>query len=266
MKFAHLLGAVLWLTAASASAADLTIAGTGDGLEVLRALGAAYTADHPDTGVMAPPSIQSSGGIEAVRTGAAILGRVSRPLSLEQRSVGLVEVPAFRLPLVFIINPAANVIHLTSEQTIRIFSGEISNWQEVGGTNLRIKVIRRDESDSTLRVLRATLPGWRTLEMTDKSKLAVTTQEATDLVSELPGAISFAPYSRAVETNLVVPELDGLHMNDPEYPSKVTLSLVYHEHTVTNPALDFVRFLFTPKARALIRNLGGTPARPQGTS
>jgi len=264
MNLVRVFGAAVWLAgAASATAGDLAVVGTGDGLEVLRAVGAAYTADHSETAVLVPPSVHSSGGIAAVRSGTAVLGRIARPLTLEERAEGIIEVPVFRLPSVFMINPAANVRHLTSEQATGIFRGEITNWQEIGGTDLRIKVVRRDEADSTLKVLRATMPGWRGLEVTEKSKLAATTQAASDLVSELPGAISFAPYSRSLEANLVVPELDGRHVTDAEYPSAVTLSLIYREATVTEAALDFVRFLFSPKARTLIRNFGGIPVRVQ---
>jgi len=265
ISLARTFGAALWLVAVagSAAASDLTVVGTGDGLEVLRSVGAAYTADHPQTSVIVPPSVHSSGGIAAVRSGAAVLGRIARPLTLEERAEGITEVPVFRLPSAFIINAAANVRHLTSEQATRIFRGEITNWQDLGGTDLRIKIVRRDEADSTLKVLRATVPGWRSLVVTDRSKLAATTQEASDLVSEVPGAVSFAPYSRLLEANLVVPELDGRHVTDAEYPSAVTLSLIYREATVTEPALEFVRFLFSPKARALIRKFGGIPVRAQ---
>jgi ABC-type molybdate transport system substrate-binding protein len=41
------------------------------------------------------------------------------------------------------------------------------------------------------------------------------------------------------------------------------MSLIYREATVTEPALEFVRFLFSPKARALIRKFGGIPVRAQ---
>jgi len=262
--FRQLLG-VLCLVGAttSAAAADLAVVGTGDGMDVLRAVGAAYTADHPETSVFVPPSVHSSGGISAVRTGTATLGRIARPLTLEERAEGIVEVPVFRLPSVFIVNPAANVRHLTAEQATRIFRGDITNWREVGGTDLRIKVVTRDEADSTLKVLRATMPGWRDLAVTEKTKLAATTQAAFDLVAELPGAVSFAPYSRSLEGIVLVPELDGRHVTDPDYPSAVTLSLIYREATVTGAALDFVRYLFSPKARTLIRNFGGIPVRVQ---
>jgi hypothetical protein len=76
-------------------------------------------------------------------------------------------------------------------------------------------------------------------------------------------SISFVPYSRSLEASLVVPEVDGRHVTDAEYPSAVTLSLIYREATVTPEALDFMRFIFTPKARTLIRNFGGVPVRTQ---
>jgi phosphate transport system substrate-binding protein len=265
MKSVQAACAAAWLAFAPAAAAagDLAVVGTGDGLEMLRAVGAAFTADHPETAVHVPPSVHSSGGILAVRTGSAILGRIARPLTLEERAEGIIEVPVFRLPSAFIINPAANVRHLSTEQAAGIFRGDITNWQAVGGTNLRIKLVRRDEADSTLKVLRATMRGWRDLVVTERSKAAETTQDAINLVGEVPGAISFVPYSRSLEASLVVPELDGRHVTDAEYPSAVTLSLIYREATVTTQALDFIRFVFSPKARTLIRNFGGVPVRTQ---
>jgi phosphate transport system substrate-binding protein len=41
------------------------------------------------------------------------------------------------------INPAANVRDLTAGQVARIFRGEINNWQELGGTDLRITRVTR---------------------------------------------------------------------------------------------------------------------------
>jgi phosphate transport system substrate-binding protein len=264
MRLACMVGAALLVcNATSAIASDIVVVGTGDGMEVLRAVGAAYTADHPQSAVLVPPSVHSSGGITAVRSGAAVLGRIARPLSLEERADGIIEVPVFRLPSVVIINPAANVHNLTAAQAASIFRGEVTNWRELGGTDLRIKVVGRDVNDSTLNVLRATMPGWRNLELTEKSKPASTTQEAIELVTVQPGAVSFAPYSRSLDASLIIPEIDGRHVTDPEYPSAVTLSLIYRDEMVTAPAVDFVRFLFSPKARTLIRNFGGTPVRLQ---
>src|SRR5215475_278926 len=53
----------LW---SSVCAGELPVVGTGDGIELMRALGAAYTADNPHTSIVVPPSIGSGGGVAAV--------------------------------------------------------------------------------------------------------------------------------------------------------------------------------------------------------
>jgi phosphate transport system substrate-binding protein len=264
MILIRLMGAVLGLTilAASAFAGDLAVPGTGDGLDILRAVGAAYTADHPETVVLTPPSVHSAGGIAAVREGHAVLGRIARALTTEEIAEGLIATPVFRLPCTFMINSAANVRDLTADQVARIFRGEINNWQELGGTDLRIKRVTREDSDSTLKVLRATMPGWRDLQFSERSKMAATTQDAYELVSEIPGAVGFGPYSRTLEANTIVPRIDGRHPTEAGYPSAVTLSLIYRGKDVTPEGLAFVSFLFTPKAQGLIASFGGVPLPP----
>ena len=61
----------------------------------MRAVGAAYAADHPETVVLTPPSVHSAGGITVVREGHAVLGRIARPLAAEEIVDGLIATPAF---------------------------------------------------------------------------------------------------------------------------------------------------------------------------
>jgi phosphate transport system substrate-binding protein len=86
------------LVGPSAHAGELSVVGTGDGIDLLRALGAAYTADHPETNVIVPPSIGSGGGIAAVGSNKEVLARAARPLSDSEKEAGLVATPVFRLP------------------------------------------------------------------------------------------------------------------------------------------------------------------------
>jgi phosphate transport system substrate-binding protein len=66
------LALALALAAPAVGADELPVVGTGDGIPVLKAVGDAFSAEHPSTKVLVPPSIHSSGGIRAV-----ILGRPS---------------------------------------------------------------------------------------------------------------------------------------------------------------------------------------------
>src|SRR5712692_1464733 len=242
-----------------AGANELPVVGTGDGIEILRVLGAAYTADHPETAVLVPPSIHSSGGIAAVGSNKEVLGRIARPLSESERAAGLISVPVFRLPAAIYVHHSAGVTDLSAKQLADIYAGTVSNWRDVGGNDLRIKVVRREEVDSTLNVLRGTMPGWQDLTLTDKSKTATTTQDAVDTVRMVEGAIGFGPYSKELESNLVVLKIDGRHPTDSAYPSAVTLLLIYKEATVTPEAARFIRFFKTTKARTLLASMGGVP-------
>jgi phosphate transport system substrate-binding protein len=242
-----------------AGANELPVVGTGDGIEILRVLGAAYTADHPETAVLVPPSIHSSGGIAAVGSNKEVLGRIARPLSESERAAGLISVPVFRLPTAIYVHRSAGVTDLSAKQLADIYAGTITNWRDVGGTDLRIKVVRREDVDSTLNVLRSTMPGWKNLAITEKSKTATTTQDGVDTVRTVEGAIGFGPYSKDLESNLVIVKIDGKHPTDHDYPSAVTLLLIYKEATITPEARSFIQFFKTAKATSLLASMGGVP-------
>src|SRR5947209_12641857 len=152
---------------ATAQAGDLAVVGTGDGIDLLRALGAAYTADHPDTNVVVPPSIGSGGGVAAVGANKEVLGRIARPLSDSEKEAGLIAIPVFRLPSAFFVHRSAGVSSLSNGQLADIYRGKITNWRDVGGQDIRVKVVRRALQDSTLLVLRKSMLRWKALALAE---------------------------------------------------------------------------------------------------
>ena len=242
-----------------AAAGELPVVGTGDGIELLRALGAAYTADHPQTNVMVPPSIGSGGGVAAVGSEKDVLARIARPLSDSERALGLIATPVFRLPSAFFVHTSAGVSGLTTRQLADVYGGKITNWREVGGADLRVKVVRREEIDSTLQVLRQTMPGWKDLVITEKSKTAVTTQDCINTVKQVEGAIGFGPFTKGLEMELSVLRVDGHYPTDPDYPSAVTVSFVHKDTTVTPEAKAFISYTKTARANSVLVSMGAVP-------
>jgi phosphate transport system substrate-binding protein len=247
------------MSLSSLQAADLSVVGTGDGIDLLRALGAAYTADHPDTNVIVPPSIGSGGGVAAVGSNKEVLARVARPLSDSEKEAGLIATPVFRLPSAFFVHRSAGVLSLTNAQLADIYSGKVTNWRDVGGQDMRIKVVRREDQDSTLLVLRQSMPGWKDLAITEKSKMTVTTQDCIDTVKEVPGAIGFGPFTKALEMELAVLKIDGHYPTDRSYPSAVTLTFVHKDSTVTPEAKRFIGYVKAAKAKTVLTSMGGVP-------
>ncbi len=256
------IGRTAALAASFCSAAfadELSVVGTGDGIDVLRVLGASYMAEHPKTSVTIPPSIGSGGGLAAVGSDREVLARVARPLSDAERADGLISAPFLRLPSAIFVNPSAGITELSSGRLADIYAGRVTNWRDVGGANQRIKVVRREDNDSTLLVLRQSMPGWRDLVLTEKSKTATTTQDTIATVKDIEGAIGFGPYTTSLAPELVVLRIDGRFPTDEDYPSAVTVSFVYKSSTVTPEAKSFIAYATSEKARGLVKGMGGVP-------
>jgi phosphate transport system substrate-binding protein len=262
LRFAA-LATLTFLTAGSpATAAELSIPGTGDGIEMLRAVAAAYTSDNPRTAIVVPPSTGSGGGVISVAQDKAVLGRIAVPLSASEEAAGLSSVAIFRLPAAIYAHPSAGVSSLSSKQLAGIYQGAVKNWKEVGGADVRIKVIRREDKDSTLVVLRASMPGWSDLEITERSKMTYTTQENMDALLQTEGSIGFGPYSKAAAHSLAVLKIDGLQPSEPNYPSFNRIRLIYKDTTITPEAKDFLAFATSKKANDLYANFGGVAEVP----
>lgn len=253
--------ALLMLTISTAlHAEELPVVGTGDGIEMLQAVAARFRQIEPSIDVRIPPSIGSTGGIAAVGSGAARLARVARPLSEAERARGLAYVPVARIPSAFFVHPSAGISRLDTVQLAAIYSGRIANWKDVGGADLRIRVVRREDADSTLMTLRANMPGWKNIEITERSKTAVSTQEAVESVRLTEGAIGFGPYSKMLDIGTKVLEIDGHHPSQPSYPSTGELAYVYRTDGLPADVSKFIAFSRAGEAAEIFRNYGALPA------
>ena len=263
--FAFVLGLVSAFTLATttdrAYADDLQIVGTGDGIDLLKALSSDFMQEDKSAHVEVPPSIGSGGGIAAVGAGKAVLGRVARKLTASEVASGLVYVPFARLPSAFFVHPGAGVSALTTDQLADVYAGKVMKWSELGGADLPIKVVRREDSDSTLTVLRVMMPGWKDLQITEKSKTATTTQDAIETVRDVAGAIGFGPYSKTLEPAVTVLKINGHHPVEPAYPSSVELALIYKDAAITPSARAFVDYAKSAKAHAVMTRLGSVPVQ-----
>ena len=101
--------AVAISTVPAFSQSTLEVVGTGDGIDVLRSLGKAFSAENKSVFIDVPPSIGSGGGIAAVGSGKSVLGRVARELTQTEVASGLIYRPVAILPSAIFVNPNAGV-------------------------------------------------------------------------------------------------------------------------------------------------------------
>ena len=116
--------------------------------KVVGALGEQFMADN--SGVTVTYDATGSGaGIEAAKNGSADIGLSSRALKDEETAGGLVGTTVALDGIAVIVNPANGVEDLTVEQIAQIFTGEITDWSQLGGTAGTISCIGREAGSGT---------------------------------------------------------------------------------------------------------------------
>lgn len=135
--------------AADALTGKLVITGASTLAPLIAEIGKRFESLHPTVRI----DVQSGGssrGVADARQGLADIGMVSRAMKDDER-----DLPAFPVardgvcPILHQENP---VQALTDEQIVEIYTGTITNWKTVGGTDAPITVINKAEGRSTLEV------------------------------------------------------------------------------------------------------------------
>lgn len=256
---AAMFAAGLLLSVSPAGAEEIVIPGTGDGVAILKAIGAAFTKANPQIGVTVPDSIGSSGGIKAVIDDDAVVARVARELKDKEAAAGLIQKPFAKIPAVFFVHPGVRISMLSSDQVAAIYAGRVKNWKEVGGPDAAIVVVAREEKDSTLGVLRKSLPQFADLKFAEKAVIEPKTPQMIARVEATPHAIGFGPYDVASKASVQVIGLDGFSVTMANYPAMTTMSFVYKQEQLSGAYARFVAFATSPAARLPISVAGGVP-------
>ncbi len=151
----HWTGLLLVATVAmSASAQQISIKGSDTMLILNQRWAEAYSKVKPSVSV-AVTGGGSSIGINAFINGVTDICAASRPMRKSEvdraRSRGAIanEIPVAIDGLAIVVNAANPVKSLTLDQVRRIYIGEITNWNQVGGPNMPIVVFSRDSNSGT---------------------------------------------------------------------------------------------------------------------
>ena len=165
----------------------LTVAGSTTVLPIAEMAAEGYQ-DETGTHVLVS-GLGSSAGIEAVANGTADIATSSRELTASEQAYELTETVVAHDGIAVIVNDANPVSGLTSEQLRAIYAGAITNWSEVGGPDLAIQVVNRDEASGTREAFRSIVMGETPFDRA--SAVLPGTGQVRDVVSRTPGAIGY---------------------------------------------------------------------------
>lgn len=116
--------------------------------KVIGALGESFENDNSGVTFTYNPT-GSGSGIKAVLEGRCDIGLSSRNLKDEEKADGLTETVLAYDGIAMIVHPENPVSDLTLEQIAAIYTGEITNWNEVGGSDGEIVLIGREAGSGT---------------------------------------------------------------------------------------------------------------------
>ena len=192
----------------------------------------------------------SSAGIEAVVAGTADVGTSSRDLKPSEETLGLVDTPVAFDGIAVIVSPANPIAGLTTGQLKDIFSGKITNWREVGGTDATIDLVNRDEASGTREAFKKMVMG--DVDFDPAAAVLPGTGQVRDVVARATGAIGYISAGfvepRFTDVRVKALDVDGIapaekNIADGTYPIGRTL----HFFTKGPPAglakeyVDYVR-------------------------
>ena len=167
--------------------------------KVIGALSEQFMADNSGVTVTYDPT-GSGAGIEAASNGSADIGLASRALKDEEKAGGLTETIVALDGIAVIVNADSKVENLTVEQIGKIFTGEITDWSEVGGDAGTISCIGREAGSGTR-------DGFESITGTkDACKLdqeLTSTGGVIEAVAGNPNAIGYASLSAVEGKNTV---------------------------------------------------------------
>ena len=230
--------------------------------KVIGILSEQFMADNSGVSVTYDPT-GSGAGIEAASNGSADIGLSSRALKDEEIAGGLTGTTVALDGIAVIVNAGSKVEDLSVEQIAQIFTGEITDWSEVGGEAGTISCIGREAGSGTR-------DGFESITNTrDACKLdqeLTSTGGVIEAVAGNPNAIGYASLS-AVEGKDTIKALTVGSVActeetvlDGSYAIQRPFVLVTRTGEALSPAAQaFFDFATSSAANALIKSAGAVP-------
>lgn len=251
----------------SSSSADLTgnvsTNGSTSMEKVIGNLSEQFMNDH--SGVKITYDATGSGtGIESVSNGTCDIGLASRDLKDEEKSNGLTQTTIAKDGIAIIVNADNPVEDLSVDQIKAIYTGETTNWKDIGGNDGDIACIGREAGSGTR-------DGFETITDTkDQCKLSqelTSTGAVIEAVKNSPNAIGYASFSDAEgQDGIKMITVGGVACSedtiaDGTYTIQRNFNLITKDGTkLSDAAQAFFDYMTSSDANSLIEKAGVVPA------
>ncbi len=252
LKTLALMVAALGATAAQAQ--TVTVMGSTALGPLVKRAAEMYMKAHPGVQI----AISGGGsmtGLNQIAAGNCTIGISDVYATEDQQKTGIKNFDIVIEPFTLVVNPSVGVRNLNAQQAEAIFTGSISNWNQVGGPDMKIIRINRPESSGTRAVQQKTVLNGKPFsndQLIQDSSGAVLTAATTT-----KGAIAFVELDFAEKNK---GKVDAVSFNGasctPEAVKAGKYPLFSYGHAYINAAKtdaatlaaaeDFLKFILSP--------------------
>lgn len=252
---------------------SIVITGSSSAAGLVKALGNDFTEEYKDK----YPDLEfkitdedSGSAIDAVRSGKADIGLVSRAVTDEEKSL-VDDVEVFAMDGIAVIaNKNCNIENLTVSQAKKIFSGQIVNWSDVGGENTRINVYSREESSGTrneflnLLGLNSIFDTTKEKKLTDRATVYNSSEEVKKAVAGDKSGIGYISMTALDKTvkDIAVDDvkINAQNVGDENYKLVRNFSFVIAKDE-SEAADDFIDWVLSAKGQQAVEAAGYVPIK-----
>lgn len=224
--------------------------------------------DMMDEFMAANPDVQinytgtgSSAGIQDAIDGVNTMGASSRELKDEEKSAGLKSDIFAYDGIAIAVNPKNTVKDITLEDLAKIYSGQITNWKDLGGKDAEIVVVSREGASGTRSAFEELVKLEAAGGLTEGATVVEGNGNVQTTVAGNENAIGYVSFSfvddtiKALTVAGVQPTAENAKSG--KYPLSRPFMFVYKDDKITPAAKAFMDFAKSADGQAFVEKHGG---------
>ncbi len=208
--------------------------------------------------------IGSSAGITNAINGVSEIGMTSRDLKEEEKANGLNEVVIAYDGIVVVTHPSNKVKNLTIEQVKQIFTGEVTNWSELGGDDMEIVVVSREDGSGSRDAFQEII-GYSSGELVRSSIIASGNGNIKTTVANNKHAVGFISFEY-IDDSISTIDIDGVkataeNVLQQKYSLSRPFLFVYKDGNLTEAGQQFIDFILSEDGQLIAAEAGAIPVK-----
>jgi phosphate transport system substrate-binding protein len=241
----------------------IKIGGSSSTVGLLSLLEAGYSTNNKNTKITQLNPGQSESIIEGIKLRVVDAGTISKAALKKEANNSVLNSREIVQDLLLVAtHPSVTGIkNLTTKNLQDIYSGTVTNWQQLGGPNAKIVLLDRPEDESAKQILRKYHLG-SDLKSSPNAVVFRKEGELIQAIQATPYSIGAFSLATAITQQLPINRLsiNGFaptkeNFKTHKYPMVREISIVWHKDS--SPATQkFIQFIFSPTAISIVENSG----------